>query len=439
MTQLTPDAGAPPAKAAPASDRLGIFSWCLFDWANSAFNTVIGTFVFSVYFARGIYGDETAGAAVWAYAIGLSGLAVAVLAPIFGAIADHSGRRKPWIAVFIALTVVPTALLWDAQPDREFVVYTLALVVVASIAFELAGVFYNAMLPDIAPRRYLGRVSGWAWGLGYAGGLACLVLALVVLIRPETPWFGLSKDGAEHVRATGPLVAIWFTIFALPLFLFTKDAPSTGAPGGQAVRRGMATLVQTLKQATKYPQIVRFLVASALYRDGLVTLFAIGGLYAADTFGMSQDEIIQFAIGLNVTAGLGAAGFAWLDDGVGSKRTILVALAGLIVCGLAVLLVFDPTHFVVLALFLGIFVGPAQAASRSLMARLSPPELETEMFGLYAMTGKSIAFLGPILFAGVTLAFDSQRAGMATIILFWLVGGALLLTVQEPKRFKDPA
>ena len=439
MTQLAPDAGPPTQPAAPASDRRGIFSWCLFDWANSAFNTVIGTFVFNVYFARAIYGEETAGGAVWATAIGISGLAVAVLAPICGAVADHSGRRKPWIAAFTALTVIPTALLWFAEPDQAFIVYALVLVVLASIAFELAGVFYNAMLPDIVSRDYLGRVSGWAWGLGYAGGLACLVFALIALIQPEVPWFGLSKDGLENVRATGPLVAVWFTVFALPMLLLTRDTPSTGIAVGQAIRRGLGSLVQTLRQARKYPQIVKFLIASAIYRDGLVTLFAVGGLYAGKTFGMSQSEIIQFAIGLNVTAGLGAAAFAWLDDGVGSKRTILVALTGLILFGTATLFVRDTTLFVVLALILGIFVGPAQAASRSLMARLSPPDLETEMFGLYAMTGKSIAFLGPFLFGQLTLAFDNQRIGMSTIMLFWLAGAALLFTVREPKRAKEPS
>jgi len=434
MTQLAPDAGPPPATTAPASDRLGIFSWCLFDWANSAFNTVIGTFVFSVYFARGIYGDETAGSAAWGYTIGLSGLGVAVLSPVLGAIADRGGRRKPWIAAFVALTLVLTALLWFAEPDRAYIGYTLVLVAIASIAFELSGVFYNAMLPGIAPKPYLGRISGWGWGLGYIGGLACLAIALVTLIQADPPWFGLSKDNAENVRATALLVALWFGVFSLPLFAFTHDEPSTGIGSAQAVREGLSTLIQTVIGLRRNLVVLRFLVASALYRDGLVTLFAVGGLYAAGTFGMSFDQILIFAIGLNVTAGLGAGGFAWLDDWIGSKRTVLIALAGLIVFGSATLTTSNAETFIALALALGLFVGPAQAASRSLMARLSPHHLETEMFGLYALTGKSLAFLGPILFAAATDAFDSQRAGMATVIGFWLAGGALLLTVREPKR-----
>lgn len=415
---------------------LGVVSWCLYDWANSSFNTVIGTFVFSVYFARGIYGDETAGSALWAYVIGLSGLAVAVLSPVLGAIADRGGRRKPWLAVLMAATVAATALLWFARPAPEYVTYALVLVVFASVAFELANVFYNAMLPSVAPPGMTGRVSGWGWGLGYIGGLACLATALFGLIGfgGAAPLLPVPEAEQAGVRATALLVAAWFALFALPLFLFAPDRPATGIGAGRAVREGLATLWRTLREVRRYGDIVRFLIASALYRDGLATLFAVGGLYAAGTFGMSFDQILVFAIGLNVTAGLGAAGFAFLDDAAGSKRTVLLALVGLIGFGVPLLLISDADWFTGLALGLGLFVGPAQAASRSLLARLAPPHMETEMFGLYALTGKSIAFLGPVLFGLVTTAFDSQRAGMATILGFFVVGGALLLTVREPGR-----
>mgnify|MGYP001218804590 CR=1 FL=1 len=414
----------------PRTGTAGIFSWCLYDWAMSAFNTVIGTFVFSVYFQRGIYGDEVAGSTAWGLALGLSGLAVAVTAPILGAVADHGGRRKPWLAVFQLATVVPTALLWFAKPDQAYIGYALTLVVIASIAFELAGVFYNAMLPGVAPPGMIGRVSGWGWGLGYIGGLFCLVAALFGLIRPEVPILGFSTEDSGNVRATALLVALWFGGFGLPLFLFTADEPATGVSPREAVRRGLAALARTAREARRYGHALRFLVASALYRDGLNTLFAVGGLYAAGTFGMSTEEIILFAIGLNVTAGLGAAGFAFVDDRFGPKPTVLIALGGLIATGLPVLLVTDTRVFIALALLLGIFVGPAQAASRSLMARLAPAEKETEMFGLYTMTGKAVSFLGPTGFALVTAAFASQRAGMATILVLLAAGGLLLLTVR---------
>jgi len=408
------------------SSRRAIFSWCLYDWANSAFSTVISTFIFSVYFARGIYGDETAGSAVWGYALGFAGLAVAVLSPVLGAVADRAGRRKPWLAAFVLLTVLPVALLWYAKPSPGYVAYALACVVLASVAFELANVFYNAMLTDIAPQDRLGRVSGWAWGAGYAGGLGCLGLSLVGFVQPETPWFGLEKANGENIRATALVVALWFTLFALPLFLFTRDVPPTGLRLRAAVGAGLHQLRDTAREVRRYRPIVLFLISSALYRDGLATLFAMGGLYAAGTFAMTFEQILVFAIALNVAAGIGAAGFGWIDDWLGSRRTVMLSLLGLMGFGVPVLLVEDPRLFVALAVGLGIFVGPAQAAGRSFMARISPPAMETEMFGLYALAGKSVAFLGPILFGLATETFSSQRAGMATVFLFFLAGALVL-------------
>ncbi len=412
-------------------NRAGIAAWCVYDWANSAFNTIIGTFVFSVYFARGIYGEETQGSSVWSLTIGVAGILVAVLSPFLGAIADQGGRRKPWLGVFVAITVVATSLLWWAEPTRDYIIFTLVVVAVATVAFELANVFYNAMLHDTAPPKMVGRVSGWAWGLGYLGGLASLAVALVGFVQPAQPWFGLSKEGAENVRATALLVAVWFAVFALPLFLFTAEARVAAVPVGEAIVRGIRTLLGTLREVRRYGNIVRFLIASALYRDGLATLFAVGGLYAAATFGMTLERVLLFAIGLNVTAGLGAIAFAFVDDWLGSRRTAVIGLVGLLVSGIPLLLISDQTLFLALGLVLGLFVGPVQAASRTLMARLAPLGMQTEMFGLYAFTGKSIAFLGPLLFGVVTSMTGNQRWGMSTIVLFWLVGLAILLSVRE--------
>jgi UMF1 family MFS transporter len=414
----------------------GIVSWCLFDWANSAFNTIIETFVFSVYFARVVYGDETAGSAAFAYTIGAAGIAVAVMSPAIGAISDTLGRRKPWLGFFLVMTLIPTALLWFAYPSRDSIGFTLACVFIAFVAFEFTNVFSNAMLTTVAPPHALGRVSGWAWGAGYAGGLASLVVVLVGFVLPEEPWFGLSKETAEHLRATGPLTALWFGLFALPLFLFVADEPAVGLSAGQAVRRGFANLWRTLREIRKYSQIVRFLIASALYRDGLTTLFTVGGLFAAGTFKMSFQEILYFAIGLNVTAGIGCTFFAVFDDRLGSRPTTLIALAGLVVSGTAVLLAPDSTTFIALSLVLGIFVGPAQAASRTLMARLAPPEKRAEMFGLYSLSGKSIAFLGPLAFAALTNLSGNQRVGMTAVIIFIVLGAVILLGVREPARVR---
>jgi len=413
--------------------RRGLFGWCLYDWANSAFPTVITTFVFSAYFTKAIAADEISGTAQWGIAISLSGLFVALLSPFLGAIADHGGRRKPWMFVLTLLCVVASALLWLARPETNFIILALSLVALANFAFEMAMVFYNAMLPDLVPRQRIGRLSGWGWGLGYAGGLVCLGLILVLLVQAETPIFGLDKESFEHIRATGPMVAIWMAVFAAPFFLWTPDRPDQGISFAAALKRGIATLIDTFRRVREYSQIVRFLIARMMYTEGLNTLFTFGGIYAAGTFGMEFDELILFGIALNVTAGLGAAAFAWVDDRIGPKRTILIAVTGLAVLGAVLLFVEGKALFWTFALPLGIFVGPAQAASRTMMARLAPPRMMTEMFGLYALSGKATAFLGPALLAWMTVVFASQRAGMAVIMVFFLLGLVLLMGVADKR------
>jgi UMF1 family MFS transporter len=409
----------------------GRLSWAFYDWANSPFTTIVITFVFPAYFAQGIVGDEVRGAALWGYAIGISGALIAVLGPIFGAIADEGGRRKPWLAAFTAICVLGSALLWFAEPSPAFALFALALVVIANLGFEFGVVFNNAMLPGLVAPSRVGRWSGWAWGLGYFGGLAALVVALLAFVQTETPLFGLDKGAAEHVRVVGPLVAVWFVLFVWPLFAFTPDRPSAGLAPGVAIGRGLRRLAGTLRNLRGHGNLVRFLIARMFYNDGLITIFAFGGIYAAGTFGMELAEVITFGIVLNVTAGLGALSFAWVDDWLGSRRTVLISLAGLLVTASGAILAPDVFWFWVWGSGLGIFVGPAQAASRSLMARLSPPELSTEFFGLYALSGKSTAFAGPILVAILTEAYASQRAGLATVLAFLAIGFALLLTVRE--------
>ena len=412
-------------------DRRAVASWCFYDWANSAFPTVIGTFIFGTYFTKAIAETPEIGAAQWGLALGVAGVVVAVFSPFFGAIADQQGRRKPWLGGFTAMCVIATALLWYATPESSSVLWALIFVAVASAAFEFTMVFYNAMLPEIAPKSHVGRLSGLGWGLGYVGGLAALALCLVGFVETDTPWFDLSTEAAENIRAIVLLVAAWYAVFSVPLFLFTPDRPSTGLSNTAAVRAGIGELVNTIRQIRHYHNILWFLVARMLYTDGLGTLFAFGGIYAAGTFGMDLGQVITFGIALNVTAGLGAAGFAWLDDKVGAKPVIIVSLVAMIGLGTALLVVESLNWFWGLGILLGIFVGPAQAASRSLMARLAPEAIRTEMFGLYAFSGKATGFLGPIVLAAVTTAFDSQRVGMGVIIVFFIVGLLLLLRVRE--------
>ncbi len=413
--------------------RAAAFAWCLYDWANSSYPTVIITFVTAAYFTRAVAETPEAGTGQWGLMLSLSGVVLAVMAPIFGAIADQGGGRKPWIGVFSLVAILCAAGLWWIEPDPGFVLPALLLVAVGNTAFEFGHVFYNAMLPEIAPRSHLGRLSGWAGGLGYVGGIACLAACLFLFVLPEVPILGLDKQRAEEVRITGPFVGLWFAVFALPLFATVRER-ARPFHTGRAVRDGLASLWRTLKLLPAQGQTGRFLLARMLYTDGLNTLFAFGGIYAAGSFGMSFEEILIFGILLNVTAGLGAFAFAWIDDLVGAKFTILFSVAALILLGGAILLVQSQLWFYLLGCGIGVFIGPAQTASRSFMARIAPPHLHAEFFGLYALSGKVTAFLGPALVGWVTVWADSQRVGMAMILLFFLAGLLLMRGIRDPQK-----
>ena len=413
--------------------KIGIFSWSLYDWASSAFHSIIITFIFASYFTEAVAKNKIIGTAQWGHAIALAGITVAVLSPIFGAIADNEGRRKPWLFCFTLVAVVATALLWYVQANPGYVNFALACIVIGTIGIEIAVVFYNAMMRNLVPKRYIGRLSGWSWGLGYLGGLICLIIALLAFVQTGGAWLHLNTKTFEHIRISGPLTAIWYFIFALPLFIFTPDQPSTGIGFVKAIKAGLQTLIQTIKSLRRYMQILKFLLARMIYMDGLNTLFAFAGIYAAGTFGMSYDEIIKFGIALNLTAGIGAVLMAWLDDWYGSKKTILIGLIGLIATGTSILFIHSKTTFWIIALILGLFVGPVQAASRSLMARIVPENLMTEMFGLYSFSGKITAFLGPSILSLVTVYFHSQRVGMSTVMILLVIGAILLWFVKLEK------
>lgn len=412
-----------------------LLAWALYDWANSPYFAVILTFVFATYFTQGVAANEIDGTAQWGLAMSISALLIALSSPVLGAIADAGGRRKPWLALCTGVAAIAIGLLWLVQPEPGFALLALVLMVTANTVIELGQAFYNAMLADLASPEELGRWSGWGWGLGYLAGIAALGLVLVVFIQPDPPPFGLDAASAENVRIVGPFIALWLVLFALPLFLFTSDTPARGIGLAASVRTGLGLLAATFRSLGQGGQVTRFLVARLIYNDGLNTLFAFGGIYAAGTFGMATDEIILFAIALNLTAGIGSFAFGFLDDRLGSRRTILLALAGLVVFGTAALLAPDKATFWVVGVMVGIFVGPTQSASRTLMARLSPEGRRNEMFGLYALSGKLTAFLGPFLFGLATTFFATQRAGMAVVVLLLLAGGLLLLfTVREPER-----
>ena len=412
-----------------------IASWCLYDWANSAFNTLVVTFVYSTYFAQTFADDPGRGTALWSRGITVSALIIAMLAPFAGALADQGDRRKYLFGCTLACCVMTAALTFVRPDQANAALIAMVVFVVANVAFEVGLVFYNSFLPSIVAEDRIGRVSGYGWGIGYAGGLVCLALALP-FATGDPPPLGISSAEGFNVRATNLLVAAWFLVFSVPLFLFVRD-PDVRRPRVD-IGAAFADLRQTFAHLRRYRQIMRFLVARLIYNDGLVTIFAFGGIYAAGTFGFTLSEVIVFGIALNVVAGVGAWLFGFVDDRLGGKTTIMISLVFL---GLStVLATFAPDRFWfwVAGIGVGFFLGPNQSASRSLMGRFVPKQHESEFFGFFAFSGKVTAFAGPSLLGVLSDAY-SQRVGVFSVLLFLVMGGVLLLKVDEQEGLRGGA
>lgn len=427
-----------PLAAPPAPrplDKRAVWSWAFYDFANSSFTTLVITFIYATYFVKGIAADETTGTILWSWGVvAPTALAVALLSPVLGALADRTGTRKRALFITTTLCVGATALLF--LPQEGQVMQAIALVIIANIAFEVGQVFYNAFLPEIAPPSWIGRVSGWAWALGYAGGLLCMVLALAI-IMPETPPFGLDKATGEHIRITNLLVAGWFALFSIPLFLTLREPKPEAPPERRGLLRStFGEIGETFREIRRYRQIVRLLLARLFYNDGLVTIFAMGGIFAATAYGFDETEILLFGIVLNLAAGLGAFGFGFLDDKVGGKRTVLISLALLALA--TVIAVLGPTKAWLwgAGVLIGVASGPNQAASRSLLGRFVPDDKETEFYGFFAFSGKATAFAGPMLFGLMTALFGTQRAGVAAVLVLFAVGAVILARLDEAEGIR---
>jgi MFS transporter, UMF1 family len=415
------------------SPRRRILAWCLFDFANSPYTTLVVTFVYSTYFIKTFAPNEVLGTVWWSRAVAVAALVVALASPLLGAVADRRGLRVRFLGITTVVCVTATALLAFVRPGApNAAMLALTLFVLADIGFELGMVFYNALLPGLAPPDRLGRISGNGWALGYLGGLLGLVIALVGFVQPATPWFGVSREAGFHIRATNLVVAAWLAAFSVPLFLWVRDAVL--APAARAaVPNAFAEVWRTFREVRRYRDAALFLVARLLFNDGLITIFAFGGIYAAGTFGMTIAQILVFGIVLNVAAGAGAYLGGYIDDRIGGKKTLIASCVALSLA--TALAVWAPTRswLWVAGIFVGLFAGPNQAASRSLLARFAPPGRQTEFFGFFAFSGKFTAFLGPAVLGIATQAAGSQRAGVATVLVFFLVGGALMLGVDEKR------
>jgi MFS transporter, UMF1 family len=413
-----------------SSNRKVIAAWCLYDWANSAFTTLVVTFVYATYFTRAFAENEDLGTELWSRGIVVSSILIALLSPILGAVADRGGTRRRYLMVSTFVCVIATTVLTFMSPDfPRAALLAGAVFVVANVAFEVGMVFYNAFLPVIATPDKIGSVSGKGWALGYAGGLAALVVGLLGFVGlGGDPLLPLSQTGAFNVRATNLLVAAWFLVFSIPAFMLVRDP--VGPKEKVDIAGALADLKQTFVQIRKYKEVVKFLIARLIYNDGLITIFAFGGIYAAGTFGMTFTDVMIFGIVLNVAAGLGAWVFGYFDDKVGGRATVLVSLVALMTSALVAVLAPTRAWLWVAGIGIGIFAGPNQAASRSLMGRFVPVKHQTEFFGFFAFSGKATAFLGPLSLGMLSGSFG-QRAGVSVVILFFIVGGALMLAVNE--------
>ncbi|NNE71347.1 MAG: MFS transporter [Rhodothermales bacterium] len=411
------------------SSRREIFSWSLYDFANSAFTTLVVTFIYASYFTEAIASDSDTGTAQWSMAVGLSAIIVAVCSPFLGAMADKGGLRRRYLLTATVVCVGGSVLLYFPVPGQ--VLFALSAFVIANVAFEMANVFYNAYLPDLATPENIGRISGSGWALGYVGGLLCLMMGFYVFVAPEQAPFGLDKEAGEHIRATSLLVAGWFALFSIPMFLWVRDEPVENRPSSLELFKGAAQEIKsTFAQIRTLKNLFWLLLARLVYNDGIVTIFAFGAIYATGTFGFETEDMFLFGIVLNVAAGAGAWLFGFVDDKVGGRSTIFMSLAGLIVAAILAVVTESPSVFWASAVLVGLLAGPNQAASRSLMGRFIPDGRENEFFGFYAFSGKATAFAGPLALGALTAAYG-QRAGVSVVILFFIVGAVLLAKVNE--------
>ncbi|KWT70970.1 membrane protein [Hyphomicrobium sulfonivorans] len=462
MDMATPQTGATATARAPLRARI---SWMLFDWSVQPFYTLILTFLFAPYFANVVVGDGPQGQSMWGFGAAIAGIFIALGSPFLGAFADGRGQRKPWIALFSVILAIAMASLWIATPAAPSSTIYLVLLafIIATVCAEYTAVFTNAIMPSLVPQSELGRLSGSGWACGYFGGLASLFLVAGLIVPmgdSGTTMFGLDPllpldtSTREGDRIVGPLSAVWYLVFMIPFFLFVPDIKQKRVHDG---RPATAELWDTVRALPQNRDMLFFLAARMIYTDGLTAIFTFGGIYGASVFGWGPLELGIFGIILTLIGAFGALIGGVLDDHISAKFVIVTALFLLLLGAIGILSV-DKSHvlffldvapkeagsgpfssageqvFLAFAMVVGLVAAPVQSSSRSLLARLAPPDKITQYFGLFAFSGKVTAFLAPLLVALVTFITQSQRIGMAAITLFLIVGMALMAKVRMPAR-----
>jgi UMF1 family MFS transporter len=394
-----------------------IVAWTLYDFANSAFAAVIFATIYAAYYALAVVGnDDGAGDLWWGRVVSVSMGLVAVTSPFLGGVADRAGIRKPLFIGFTALAVTATALMTTVGPGM--VVWGFVLGVLGNFAYESALVYYNAYLPDLAPASHQGRVSGWGFAVGYAGSIVALLAALP-FVR------------AEHYAGAFLATAAIYAIFSLPAFCMLPAPPGGRVPVLRAAREGGAQVVATARRILALPDLRRFLGAYFIYEDGVNTVIAFSGIFAAQTLGFPMDRLIALYIVVQISALLGALAWARPTDILGPRRVVMITLCQWAAIVVAAYFIQTQGQFWVLAVVAGTGLGAVQAASRAFLARLAPRGMEAELFGFYSLCGKSAAIIGPLVFGTIShAAGGNQRAGILAVGAFFVVGLALLSRVR---------
>lgn len=433
------DTPSEPTAQVPPPARRSWLAWCAWDWGSAAFNAVTVTFIFSVYLVKGV-GENLESqwsASVWlAASTAVAGLAIAVTAPISGQNADSGNGRHRAVGVWTAVTVAAMAAMFLVQPDPTFFWLGLGLLVIGSVSFQFAEVAYFAMIRQVSTPSTLGRVSGLGWAAGYVGGVLLLLLAYVGFIAGDGDvrgLFGITTEDGFNIRLVMLIAAAWFGLHAVPLFFFVPRQTSPTADKSASIRQAYRKVGRDIAHLWHHDRnSLWFLLASAVFRDGLAGVFAYGAILAVSVYGIAEADVLLFGVAANVVSALGAVSAGYLEDRIGPKRIIVFSLVALLATIGVLLAVSGPVMFWTFGLVLTFFVGPAQSASRTFLARLAQPGCEGQMFGLYATTGRAVSFLAPAAFAIAAGVSGSDRFGSLGIAVVLLAGLVLLLRVPPP-------
>ncbi len=415
------------------TQKYKVFSWLLFDFANTSFSVIMVTFVFPLYFKIVICNGEASGDALWGFSISLSMLLVALISPVLGAAADYSGKRKRFLFVFTLISVVATALL--SFSGQGMALTAIALFILANIGFEGGLVFYDAYLKELATDKSVGRVSGYGFAMGYLGALAILLLTKPLLSK------GIVLSNAPNVQLSFLAAAVFFALFSVPIFLALRDQQKKEGPAISFALLGSSIkeVKHTVRHIMNYPDLVRFLLAYFFYNDAILTVIAFSSIYAQNTLGFTTGELIVFFMLVQTTAIAGSIIFGFVTDKIGPKKTIVITLLIWFVVVSAAIFADSKELFFYTGMLAGLSMGSSQAASRSMMARLTPREHVTEFFGFYDGTfGKASAIVGPLVFGVVSAQAGSQKAALASLLMFFTIGLLLMTRVRSAGTVYSP-